>query len=66
MVNKFNQIDKEAGGCLVLDVNNSTLKGSVKTFPVKGGIFEKKRIKKSNESIVSAFYTLMRKVSEYL
>lgn len=66
MVNKFNQIDKEAGGCLVLDVKNSTLKGSVKTFPVKGGIFEKKRIKKSNESIVSAFYTLMRKVSEYL
>ncbi|MBD5296747.1 MAG: hypothetical protein HDS21_01515, partial [Bacteroides sp.] len=65
-VDKFNQLDKEAGGCLVLDVNNSTLKGSVKTFPVKGGIFEKKRIKKSNKAIVSAFYTLMRKVFEYL
>lgn len=65
-VKKFNQLDKEAGGCLAIDTKNRTLKGSVNTFPVKGGMFEKKRIKKSNKTIINAFYALMRKVAEFL
>ena len=64
-IEKFNQIDSEAGGKLFFDTNLNIIKGTVKTLPVKGGLFEKKRIKKSNEVIVNAFYNLIEKASKY-
>lgn len=66
MVEELNQIDREAGGNLILDIQTKSLIGTVKLLPVKGGFFEKKRIKKVNKTIEETTKALIDATISYL
>lgn len=66
IVEELNSLDKDAGGELVIDIQSKTLIGTIKTYPVKGGIFEKRRLKKSNEEIKKALMAIVEEATPYL
>lgn len=65
-VESFNEKSKDAGGKLTLDSRLKTITGTVKTHPVKGGIFAKGRIKKANKEIENALQALIEQTTPCL
>lgn len=55
-----------AGGKLTLDTRIKTIAGTVKTHPVKGGIFARGRIKKADKEIENALQALIEQATPSL
>ena len=65
-VEVFNRLAPSEYGRLVLDVEAKTLTGEIKTIPVRGGMFEKRKLRKANETRFQALHELILAAYPYL
>lgn len=65
-INSFNRSLPKGMGKLTLDNEALTLIGEVKSLPVKGGMFEKRKLKKLNEDAIQSLHELIVKCYPYL
>lgn len=63
---EFNQMASAEYGQLILDTQYHILHGEIKTIPITGGIFEKKKRRKANDERFQALHNLILRAYPYL
>lgn len=65
-VERVNEKAKEGGEGLCFDMQSKTIMGAIKILPVKGGIFARRRIIKTNKEVKAALRALIEQAIPFL